>query len=260
MSLLVYFTLGFLIGILIIIGIPVMIGPHLPEQYRQGAARWFINLQQTWFGRGVIGATKTGAYYLKPTTYDHVLEADRTTVGDTKHDYQDPNGLQGWLANRPFMCVFGGRNVGFSPREPDIADRNYRRVQDDHHKTTVDVQLQTDGGTPESQRVTAFSEAIAIPRRKHAVDLRAARHAFDGSCPPDAAEQTDDLVEKSQAGFNSKQLIEGMFIIMCLGVGAGIVYIGKSQFSGGGGGLPDGSNFGLMLVPDALFQTLGVMV
>lgn len=240
MSFIIWGIVSFLFGLVGFIAAPLLVAPQLDIQTRHRVARVYWKQSMSMFRQCHLVELSPNNHTLIATDPKPTWPADEGTLGDSRVHWQDNLNRKVRLFGRPFGASPSGLNAVVHPRDAELGELHEEHVETGDHKVT----LETADGEP----VDAWNKHLDVPDNERLVSLQGIRGLLGKSSSPDSAETSYDYVEKSQRGFDSRDLVSVMtFLIAFGGVYGGMWFVLTQLGGGGGGGGVSVSEFGLFL-------------
>lgn len=234
----------FLTGVLALVS-PIFVVPVLPAEYRRRLAVRYFSLAQAAAQRVLLVRRKMGGYSLLPSEYDGEKKAEKVKLDGEAEHFDDPHRFMSRMHARPFGLAYERSSAIFSPLIAEIGREFHEWLENDGHKvalTDEEGNVLTDG---DDRSRFAFNRTLSLPELPTLVDPAHVISVLPGSAPPSAAETAYEYAKKSQEGFNTRRMVEGMAIVVGFVAGFGIVFLAFKQGGGGGGVNP--VNINMML-------------
>lgn len=217
----------FLMGIVIYLAGPLLVSGILPHRYRRPLAMAYFKQAAVVADRPKIVERKHGGHTLIATDFKPEW-GDEATMGERKSHWTDEPGLMGRLFTRPFGLVPERFSVILDPKTPEIGREDQRLVENGEHK--IEAQI---GDWNESKE--CHNNYVQLPKTPRLVSLHDARGVLGEAADPDLGKVAYEYTKKSQAGFQSRSIVEIMSFIMAFGAVYGLFWFFSSQ--GGGDSL-----------------------
>lgn len=233
-TLILWSILGFLIGVLMFIVIPVF----APSFARYRIAQWYFGLSAAAYRRMVCLITKRNTASIIRAVWEGERQTEQIQVDGNDNDFQDPRGSTLRCKHRPFAFALSDVNKVVHPRDAEIA-KAMQDVVDEHglFKTfAYQQQVRADGGQAESQTVSVDAGLghVILDAEPQAVDMQYARKVDTESHEPNDTDRQEEDIKKSQEGFASLPAVEAILLLVaCLG-GTGSAWFIYSNTGGGG--------------------------
>lgn len=232
-SALIYGTLGGLLGLLVFIAAPIIaaiiddigpIGDRYDGELRFRVAQFYFTLSMKAYQRVIATISPHNDLELLPSTWDRDNQAEKVTVGDDPEQWTDPKGVAARCRNVPFNLAFTDRAHLIHPFDAHVGNALNRLITEGRRVREFVV-----GDEENKRRITAHSAHANIPESEsyRALDVQRARKALTESHEPGDIHKTRSHVEKSQAGYNERDLLEmSMVLIACFGgaLAAWVIY------------------------------------
>lgn len=224
-SWLIWGTVMFLLGAILYFPVPVLFAPIMPKRLRRRIAGRYYGMMADVMRMFLFVRRSVGSFTIEPAEYDDDIEGSLKFVLDgEKRNVHDPGDKMSLLFNRPCGLVYEGRDVILEPRDAEFGEFERDRVDRGDHKRKSDS----------GQR--QYSGHLPIPDGRRLLDLADARYILPGSSKTSWASTAYQQAKKSQSGFDSRNAVEVMSLVMAFVVGVGAVWFLFSQGGGGGGG------------------------
>lgn len=196
----------------------------LPWQYAKRVLGTYHSIAMTLLGRGLLLQRSHGGLSLKKSTFDARFEegAEKVRIGgETKH-FRDPHDFMSTFKGRPFGMAHEDRSVIVDARVAYLG-RRFRHLVEN-------------GDFEHGDALKAY---FAIPEGvRSLVNLSDIKAIVQQSGAPVAASREETHAEKSQEGFNTRNIIDTMTWLISLGAGYGLMFMANelSNSTSGGGG------------------------
>ncbi len=215
----------FLLGLAVYLCVPIFLPAMLPMRYRDYVPQMYYKLSMQSFRR-VIGLNRKHAGFdLLPSSYDPEKEGEKVSISGDEGHAEDPHTWMGRLHGRPFGLVHEERNVIVHPMVAEIGRELARRNASGEETRTVEW---GDGATE-----TLINRHVTVDDEMKLVNLADAKRAILGSGKLRDGELGEELAEKSQAGYNTRDILQGMSMVIALLAGAaGAWFIWSNSGSG----------------------------
>lgn len=237
MSVIIWGTVAFMFGLVGYIAAPILIAPALNLEQRQRIAQIYFKQAMSMFRQCQLVELSPNNHTLVATDPKPTWPADEATLGDKRVHWEDPKNRKVRLFGRPFGAAASEFNCSVHPRDAELGELHEQHEERGNHRMTVE----TDGGQRE-----CWNQHVTVPEQPKLVSLHGIRGLLGQSGEPDSAEVSYDYVEKSQRGFNSRDLVSVMtFLIAFLAV-FGAIWFFMTQL-GGGAGVDIGTSINLTL-------------
>lgn len=230
-TLLLWFTLGILVGVLAFFGGLLTLPMSAPK--RHAAAEYYTTVAQKLMGAAALVERGTG-YDIFSTNHDTDKNADKVDIdGQTAH-VSNETGLKSTLAKKPFGLVAPPTEDIAVYLSPEIGE--FGEVESDRREHG---ELRDDDG---------YDPDVDLDPKRPMVKLRRhARAMIPGSRSLWDLSETVDLYRQSQAGFADSKSVQLMILVVAYGVGALITWLVATN---AGGAAPTGVDLpSLMLMP-----------
>lgn len=219
---LLWYLVGFGLGILIFLAGPVLIGPSLPRSAANRIAAYYDGLAMRTAGRLLLVRRLIGSYVPAPSTFDGEKGGERVKLDGEEHHFFDDLGLMGTWHNRPFGTVLEGLGVIGDPFLASMYDYEaQRRDSGDWLTEDEDGNLQ-------------YEPDVEIPEMRMLAELRNLQDIVPGELGSKDPSTAETLFEKSQRLFGKPKTTDVMLLVIAWGIGLG-GFIILSYFTGAGG-------------------------
>lgn len=260
MSALLGAVLGFQIGLLIIIVLPLAIVPGLHPALRDRVSNIYYHMAMFGFDRALIARRTNGGVSLVKSKFSGKRGGEKFSLnGDTKI-IEDTRNFMRTFMNKPFGLFYEGVNAMVDPMVSEVGYAHaIQHNQDEHYVEDVRFSNEVNPGGK------MFTPHVSVPAGRQLVDIANAAAEMHGSTEPHEAETAYIWTVKSQELFSRfDQLKRTMMMLMAFAIGYGCTWFGKTQGSSvtSGSGLPSGGLIGFIaphaghvvatIVPNAL--------
>jgi hypothetical protein len=229
--LLLWGTVGFLLGLVVYLGGPILVGPVLPDRWRAKVSGLYFGQANSSLRRGALVGRTNAGFDIVATSFDPQIQAESVSLDGRQGYAQDPMNNMGLWGNAPFGLLTEKANVYVRARHADVGRADDERIEANDDTVAVET---TDGET-----VAATDIYADVPAEPRLVDLHDVLPILGGASDLFTADTAKTYVVKSQSAFNSRNVVEAMTFIIAFGAGFGMVALALSQLStGGGGGAP----------------------
>lgn len=220
MSTILYALSFFGIGLLIFLAGPLMIATSLDRERRTKLANWYFDQAMASYRRATLVERKLAGYDLVPTSFDGERRREKVTVDGETHYIDDPLNYMSRLRKKPFGIVKEGRPIYV---HPDLAEAGECIKERDERG---DREFHVEGETK-----PRFSRHVRVPDGIRLVDWSKLRTVFTGDGNSQDPEKVDEYVEKSQAGYKSRDIVATMTLMIAYAAGGGMAWFIKSNTS-----------------------------
>lgn len=161
--------------------------------------------------------------------------------------WEDPLGNAGRLYGKLFAIVHEDNNILLSPSHLAAAEKYIEK------KARDEVVIDTSGATNDADRARYVYTGVPAGGGTY-VNAGIFPDVVRGNCDPGAGNRVREIVKKMYQDFNSRSILDKLFIIGAFPVGVGTVWllwkvVDVTTSSGGGGGvsIPIGSVAGVLI-------------
>lgn len=245
--------LGFQLGLLVVICVPIFVAPSLDPEQRQRIAGIYWHMAMFSFRRSLLARQNT-LLSLIGTSYNGKRNGEEFELGgETKH-VEDVGRFMRTLKNRPFGLISAGRNAIVDPMIAEIAEFRKKQKQKNDH-VIEDGRLATKTN-PHGRAYTPF---CPLPRQQRVVDPKLAEDRMHGSAEPSDANTVYVWGIKSQELFNRYDTVErAMIVVTAFVAGYGVTWFGLDDGGGAADTVTDTTPLGQITTP--LPDTAGVQL
>lgn len=242
MSMIIWGSVAFMVGLAIYIAVPILVGPMLPAQLRQRIADLYFSQATASMGRTTLLDRINSGHTLIATEFDAEWGCELADVGDQEYRIKDPRNRMSRLYTRPFGMCSERFGVYCSARDAVLGKRHKLQVEGGDHYQQVEH-----GDGDDRRTVEAVNAHLTVPDNLQTVSLHAIAGLLGGQASPALGEEVYDDVKKSQAAFDSRSLIEGMTFIVAFAAVYGLMWFAASYGDSAGGVSGGGVDVPVML-------------
>jgi hypothetical protein len=231
----------YLLGGLLFVGFPILVGPMLPREFRQRLGRAYGHMAMFSLDRALLVRRKHGGYALAASSFHGGKRSEEISMNKETEDYEDTATCMQLLYNKKFGITYGKSNIITTPKLSALAKAAKEFAREEKHKL-----VDADGRK-------YFSASIGIDATHRMVDIANSIASAPGSADPKLADDTEHYTKLSQIGFKSANWQDTMTLLLAFGLGVLAVmgiFPARANLGGGGGG----TSISLMV------STLGVFV
>ena len=222
-------TLGFLVGILIILGGPVILGPMLSIHNRQRIVNAYGGLMMLALDRALLVPREIQGIDLVASSLDGRLGRETAEVGGEQRDWRDPGARFGRLFSRP---------LGIAPEWANVICDTYDLVLAESERATADEYQTELPWTVGDEETTAYRGEVELNSWWRPRSVSALKAALTGGGNSSQADRTEQIIKNSQQGYKTRQVVEVMTVIIAGGAGAILAWFLKNQGGNITGALP----------------------
>lgn len=225
---------GLLLGILVFVAAPLLaamvddsaLGDRYAGAFRAVVSAPYFAMSMKSYDRVLAEISPHNDLSLRATSFDDSDQAESVPDGEREEKYADGRGVSARLKGRPLRLGFSNSAFTFHPldaivgRALDRIDTEGRRWQE------FEVNARTDGGRRNgdtaTRTVVAHSAHAALPDSNtlEGLNLQHAWTTMVESHDPGDMYKTERHVEKSQAGYTTRDYVEMAGILIACGAGA----------------------------------------
>lgn len=217
---------GFFMGILGFLAVPLVAGPALPDTMANRLAGYYDKLAMKTAERLINVRRQIGAYTPTPSSYDASKEAEKATLNGEPHHFADEKGLLGTFHGEPFGFALEGQGVIVDPFIASMTD--YERPREENG----DWLKETDAGELQS------IPEVEIPEVKMLPEIRNSSYMVPGERSSRDPDLAASFYEIAEALFGRSRVVDVMLVaIIPYAVGASVMFVAL-QYGGGGGSPP----------------------
>lgn len=227
MSLIIWGTVGFLLGLVIYLAVPILVGPMLPDGLQRALSNSYFSQATASMRRTTLLDRINSGHTLVATDFDAEWGDEVATVGGQEYRIEDPKNRMTRMCSRPFGMMSERFCVYVSVRDA-LAGKYHQR-----HKERGDnvVTLESEDG----QEMMAAQAHMTVPNAVESVSLHSIAGLLGGQASPTLGEEAYDDIEKSQAAFDTRNVIEVMsFVMAFLAVYLGMWFAASQGGAAGG--------------------------
>lgn len=219
-----YGVLGGLVGILVFLAAPVVADP-LGDKWRYIIGRTYFTMSMKAYQRVIATISPHNDLEIRASSWDHDDQAETIETGDQTEKRTDPKGISARCKNVPFQLTFTDSAFILHPLDAHVGNA-LDRIRTEGRRWMEFVVPDSDG---EEQIVRAHSAHANIPSSDsfHALDMQRARIALNESHEAGDMYKTRRDVEKSQSGYDQRDILQmGVILLACFGgaLSAWVIY------------------------------------
>lgn len=229
--------LGFQLGLLIVIVLPLAIVPGMHAAVRDRVSNLYYHMAMFGFGRAIVARRTNGGVSLVKSKFSGKRGGEKFSLnGDTKY-IEDTRNFMRTFMNKPFGMFFEAVNAMVDPMVAEVGEAHSKQHNEDRHYVE-DVRFHNELN-PAGKMFTPF---VTLPKERRLVDIANAAAEMHGSVEPHEAQTAYIWTVKSQELFDRfDQLKQTMMMLMAFATGYGMTWFGLTQGdAAGSAGLPDG--------------------
>lgn len=218
MSLFVWGLAFGLLGLLGWLGGGPLLGPSLPDRWRERVGDWYFKQSAAAAWRPLFVGHSAG-FELCAASHDGERDSERVAPFGEGVDYEDPANLMGRWHGRPAGVVESDVNAITTPLHTHVGIEDADMVR--NGQESVPVTTKDEEGT--EQTISLPRGDVPVRRGLHTVDLTRWHQSTPHAMPPSGADTTERFAYLSQVGFNTTSTVKVMMLITAYAAGAGIV-------------------------------------
>lgn len=228
--------LGFQIGLLIVIVLPVAIVPGLAPAIRNRVSNIYYHMAMYGFGRALVARRTNGGVDLFSSTFSGKRGAEKFKMNkDTKY-VEDSRNFMRTFMNKPFGLFYESVNAIVDPLISEVGEAQADQHNQGDHELE-DIRFANERN-PEGKMFTPY---VRVSKERQLVDIANAEHVMHGSVEPHESETAYIWTVKSQELFDRfDQLKRTITMLMAFATGYGMTWFGITQGENASGGLPSG--------------------
>ena len=223
MSLILWCTGFFFLGMVLCVGIPILVGPQLPREVRQKWADTWAKLTMRTFDRAMLIRRKHGGYDLVASKFDSEKRGEKMNVNGNEKIATDPNTQMKLWKKKKFGMLYEKSDIITGPKVAELGKKGDEFVRSGENMI-------------EQEGQKFFSTTLSVDNVWRFCDLASMYHAAAGSADPGDSETAETYTELSQAGFKSANLMDTIPLLLAFGAGVLAVFGLMQARSGGVGG------------------------
>lgn len=226
MSIWIEVAMGFFVGLLLFIFMPV---------WTLGSVNsWFMDMAMSAVHRGILLKRLNSGFSLKSSRFNSEDGTEQIIASGQEYDFSDKHAYMSRFRGRPFGMAHEARNVLVTPRIADFGRRLSQHVREGT--------LRDDQGR--MRKHFEFEPGRVL------VDMDNCLHVIQGSAPPQLVSNIKEYVRKGQSNFNTSQATTYLIWLMMFGAGAAAPYV-LLKLQGtlsGSGGISNPLNAGIVVL------------
>lgn len=223
----------YLLGGLLFVGLPILVGPMLPREIRQRLGRVYGHMAMFSLDRALLVRRKHGGYALAASTFHGGKRSEEISMNKETEDYEDTATTMQLLYNKKFGISYGKINIITTPKLSALAKIAKEWYREEKHRLTTN-------------EVTYYSASIPVDATHRMVDMANSIASAPGSADPKLADDTEHYTKLSQAGFKSANWTDTMTLLLAFGLGV-LAVMGIFQARASMGGTGGGTSISLMI-------------
>ncbi len=201
------------IGLLVFLAGPLLISPSLSRERRTKLANWYFEQSMAGYRRATLVKRKLAGYDLVPTSFNGERRREKVSVDGETHYIDDPLDYMSRLCKKPFGIVKEGRPIFVHPELAEAGEAIKARDE----RGDREIQL-------EEERKPRFNRHALIPDGIRLVDWSKLSTVLTGDGNSQDADKVDEYVEKSQAGYKSRDVLATMTFLIAYAAGGGMAW------------------------------------
>jgi hypothetical protein len=234
MSMIIWTVAAFMVGIGVYLVGPLVAAPLLPDWLRRRAANWYWRQACVVADRPRIVDLDQGSHTIIATDY-RAEWGDEGSLNGEKGHWEDPLSSIGYAFGRPIGLVPERLRVICHPKYCEIGREKQRQV------TREEARFSATSG---DRTLTVHESNIQLDDQHQLVDADDIVHLLGDAADPWLGQDTYEYMEKSQAGFGSRSVIELMTFILAYMAPIGLFWF----ISEGGGGVSTSVSLWVMVL------------
>lgn len=225
-SLVLWGIVGFMLGVVAFLAVPILVGPMLRANWRNKMAQPYFGLCMLAMERALLVRRKHSGWSLVSCSYDAEHEAEKATVGGEVVHFEDPFDFMTRLKKRPFGLAWESFPGILDPVAAEVGE------MDDRATEQVGDELELEIGNGDGEDTipeTVVRNHVRLRGKESLVDLVHTLPLMSGGTSPKSPFKMREFVKKSQSGYSTRDIMGVMTWILAYGAGAGMVWFIVSQ-------------------------------
>jgi len=220
MSLIIWSVAAFVLGIGVYVVGPLVAAPLLPGWLKRQTANWYWRQACVVADRPRVVDLDQGSHTVIATDYRAEWGDEGTLNGEQGH-WEDPLSSIGYAFGRPIGLVPERLRVIVHPKYAEIGRQKERQVVREQARFPID------------DRGTVHESNVALSDQHQLVDADDIVYLLGDAADPWLGQDTYEYMEKSQAGFGSRSVVELMTFILAYLAPIGLFWFLSQEAVGG---------------------------
>jgi len=218
-----YGTLGGLVGILVFIAAPLA-AEYGGDEWRYRIGQQYFTMSMKAYKRVIATISPHNDLEMQASSWDHDDQAEETSNGEQTEKRTDPKGMSARCMDIPFQLALTDTAFIIHPLDAHVGNA-LDRIRTEGRRWRQFVV----GDEDNEQTIKAHSAHANIPESNsyRALDIQRARIALNESHEADDMYKTRRDVEKSQSGYDERDILQmSVVLLACFGgaLAAWVIY------------------------------------